>query len=168
GRRAIAGLALGMFCANWFLFVGATVGFDARSALAALVLTAGSLGQAGLAARWLRDWPDRLRDAPVRQTLRFVRIVIVCCLVGCTVGESPLRVLRVVKTSELFFGWVTWWLGDVTGVLVVAPPLLLLLHRRLRDDRLPLQAFPLLCLGLGLTLFSTFAVSMVERDAHSE
>src|SRR3982750_2500710 len=37
GRRAIAGLALGLFCANWFLFVGAAVGFDARSALASLV-----------------------------------------------------------------------------------------------------------------------------------
>jgi len=168
GQRAVAGLALGMFCANWFLFIGAFVGFDARSALASLVITAGSLGQASLAARWLAEWPDRLRDAPVRQTLRFVRIVIVCCLVGATVGEATLRVLHVAKTSELFFGWVTWWLGDVTGVLVVTPPLLLLLHRRLRVDRLALQAFPLLCLGLGLTLFSTFAVSIVERDAHSE
>jgi signal transduction histidine kinase/DNA-binding NarL/FixJ family response regulator len=168
GRRAVAGLALGMFCANWFLFVGAAVGFDARSALAALVLTAGGLGEAGFAARWLADWPDRLRDAPVRQTLRFARIVVVCCLVGCTVGEATLRGLQVAKSSELFFGWITWWLGDVTGMLVVAPPLLLLLHRRLRDDRLALQAFPLLCLGLGLTLFTTFAVSIVERDAREE
>jgi signal transduction histidine kinase/CheY-like chemotaxis protein len=168
GRRAVAGLALGMFCAYWFLYVGAAVGFDARSAAAALVLTAGGMGQAGLAARWLATWPDRLRAAPVRQTLRFVRIVIVCCLVGCTVGEATLRVMHMAKSSELFFGWVAWWLGDVTGVLVVAPALLLLLHRRLREDRLPLQAFPLLCLGLGLTLFSTFAVSIVERDAHSE
>ena len=132
------------------------------------MLTAGGLAEAGLAARWLAGWPERLHDAPVRQTLRFARIVVVSCIVGATVGAATLRGLQVAKSSEFFFGGITWWLGDVTGMLVVAPPLLLLLHRRLRDDRLALQAFPLLCLGLGLTLFTTFAVSIVERNLREE
>ncbi|HEX7689047.1 MAG TPA: ATP-binding protein, partial [Burkholderiaceae bacterium] len=108
------------------------------------------------------------RASPVRETLRFTLTAIACSLVGATVGEGTLCWLGLVPRPELFFGWMTWWLGDACGMLVVTPGLLLLADPRLRDDRLTLQAFPLMCLGLGLTAFSTFAVGLVDRDAHIE
>ena len=53
-------------------------------------------------------------------------------------------------------------------MLVVTPVLLLLFHPRLREDRLTAQPFPLICLGLGLTAFCTFAVGLGVRDAQTE
>ena len=167
-RRAVAGIAAGMFCANWFPFIGIAAGYNPASALIAGVLTLGALAQAGLAARMLADFPERVRAHPVRQTLRFVATVALCQVIACSVGEATLWATHISQRSELFFGWVNWWIGDLTGSLVVAPVMLMLMHPRLREDRLALQAFPLICLGLGLTVFSTFAVGIGDRDAHIE
>ncbi len=165
GGRALAGIAAGMFCSNWFLFVGAAIGLNRASAVAALALTLAGLLQAGLAARALAGFPERVRTHPARQTLRFVLTTALCCLVACSVGEATLWTMHISQRAELFFGWAAWWVGDFTGMLVIAPGMLLLMHPRLREDRLAVQAFPLMCLGLGLTLFSTFAVGIGDRDA---
>ena len=168
GRRALAGVAAGLFVANWLEGAGAVAGFDATAAGVALLVTLGELAQAGLAAWALRSFPHELRRNPVRQTLRFALIVALCGLVAASVGTLAWRLLPAAADSEASFGWISGWLGDVTGMLVVTPGLLLLFHPRLREDRLTAQPFPLICLGLGLTAFCTFAVGLGVRDAQTE
>ena len=168
GRRALAGLAVGLFVANWLEGVGSLVGFDAAGALAAALITLGELAQAALAAWALRSFPHELPRNPVRQTLRFALTVTLCGLVAASVGELAWWSLPVAPHAQALFGWVSGWLGDVTGMLVVTPGLLLLFHDRLRGDRLTVQPFPLICLGLGLTAFCTFAVGLGVRDTQTE
>ena len=169
GRRAAFGLALGMFCANWFSFLGNLVGYDTYTLAGAAGLTLADLAQAGGAAWALADFPGRLRAHPVQQTLRFALTAALACLVSSAAAQLTLWLLHAsAQVNELLFGGVTWWVGDATGMLVVTPALLLLLHPRLRVDRLLVQAFPLMCLGLGLTLFSSFAVGVVDRGARIE
>ena len=168
GRRALAGLAIGLFVANWLEGVGSLVGFDAAGARAAALITLGELAQAALAAWALRSFPHELPRNPVRQTLRFALTATLCGLVAASVGELAWWTLPVAPHAQPLFGWVCGWLGDVTGMLVVTPGLLLLFHDRLRADRLTVQPFPLICLGLGLTAFCTFAVGLGVRDAQTE
>ena len=168
GRRSLAGLAVGLFVANWLEGVGSLVGFDAAGALAAALITLGELAQAALAAWALRSFPHELPRNPVRQTLRFALTVTLCGLVAASVGELAWWSLPVAPHAQALFGWVSGWLGDVTGMLVVTPGLLLLFHDRLRGDRLTVQPFPLICLGLGLTAFCTFAVGLGVRDTQTE
>jgi signal transduction histidine kinase/FixJ family two-component response regulator len=165
GVRALPGLAIGMFGANWFTFLGPLAGFDLATLAGALGLTLADLVQAGGAARLLADFPERLRAHPVQQTLRFAGTAAAASLVSSAASQAALWLLHRAAAGELLLGGATWWIGDATGMLVVAPGLLVLLHPRLRVDRLAIQAFPLVCLGLGVTLFSSFAVGIVDRDA---
>ncbi len=167
GRRALAGLAIGLFVANWLEGVGSLAGFDAAGARVAALITAGELAQAALAAWALKSFPRELPRNPVRQTLRYVLTVTLCGLLAASVGALAWASLPVAPPGEPLFAWVAGWLGDVTGMLVVTPGLLLF-HARLREDRLTAQPFPLICLGLGLTAFCTFAVGLGVRDAQIE
>ena len=168
GLRALPGLAAGAFAMNYGAYLGPVAGFTAASAWGALALTAGSMLQAGLAASLLRELPAQLRTRTVRETLRFAMIVGACCLIAAAIGQATLLGLDVIRQVELFFGAVTWWVGDTTGMLVFAPLALLLLHPALRDERVTLQAFPIICGGLGLTLFTTFSMGVVARDGAIE
>ena len=164
GRRAIAGLALGLFAGNWLQ----DGGFDVAQAAPAVLIALGELAQAALAARALKSFAHELPRNPVRQTLRYALTITSCGLVAASVGTLAWQALAPEPAAQPLFGWVAGWLGDVTGMLVLTPGLLLLFHPRLRGDRVTAQPFPLICLGLGLTAFSTFAVGLGVRDAQTE
>jgi signal transduction histidine kinase/CheY-like chemotaxis protein len=164
GWRAVAGLALGLFAGN--LFDGGPI--EVGEAPAAAVVALGELAQAGLAAALLRSFPHELPRNPVRQTLRFALVITLCGLVAPTVGTLGWRLFAPAQDAQPALGWAAGWLGGVTGMLVLTPALLMLFHARLRDDRLTVQPFPLICLGLGLTAFCTFATGVGVRDAQAE
>jgi PAS domain S-box-containing protein len=110
------------FCTNWLTgapLLGA-VGVAAGNALAA-VLGAGLLRRVGFDTAL-----GRIRD------------VVALCAVGgtlCTgvcaaVGSLSLALVGVLPWQELGRGLWVWWVGDLMGVLVVAPPLLALRHMK--------------------------------------
>lgn len=76
---------------------------------------------------------DRVSFNP---NLRQVRDVIVFAVLGAavapalnaTIGNATLLVAGLVEWSELWSVWRVWWLGDLTGILICAPPVLLLLN----------------------------------------
>lgn len=83
-----------------------------------------------------------LARAGFEPTLRRVRDVIALAILGAaastavnaTIGTATLLAAGVADPDNLWAFWRVWWLGDLTGVLLVAPPLLLLLTAR-RGDR---------------------------------
>jgi len=164
GRRAAVGLALGLFAGN--LFDGGPI--EAGDAPTAALVALGELAQAAVAAWLLRTFPHELPRNPVRQTLRFAFVVTLCALAAPTVGALAWQLFTPAQDVQPWFGWVAGWLGGATGMLVLAPVLLLLAHPRLREDRLTVQPFPLICLGLGLTAFCTFAVGLGVRETQTE
>jgi diguanylate cyclase (GGDEF)-like protein/PAS domain S-box-containing protein len=86
-----------------------------------------------------------LARAGFEPTLRRMRDVIALAILGAavstavnaTIGTATLLAAGVADSSHLWAFWRVWWLGDLTGVLLVAPPLLLLLtaHRRVGSGR---------------------------------
>jgi len=165
GRRALPGLVVGMLAASGVATLGPQAQVDARGLVAAAVITLADLAQAVLAARVLADFPRRVHAHPLRETARFVVVVGVACCLSAIASQAALLAVQPDAIGELPLAAVAWWGGGVTGTLVVAPGLLLLLHPALRAERLAIQAFPLVCLGLGLTLFCTIAVGVVDRAA---
>jgi len=70
-------------------------------------------------------------------SLRRMRDVIALAILGAalstainaTIGTATLLAANVADPHNLWAFWRVWWLGDLTGVLLVAPPLLLLAAR---------------------------------------
>jgi len=168
GWRAVPGLALGAFWLNWQGFLVPMMGPVPAALGGALLLTVSSLSQAGLAAWWARTVPALLASEPTRQTLRFAACVALACVVAPSLGNGFLSWQGLLPSRELMYGWLVWWAGDCAGMLVVAPPLLLWRHPAIRRDPISSLAFPIVCMGLGLSLITGFIVGHLERQARVE
>lgn len=112
------------------VFLGALVAnATADSSLATAAGIASGNALAACAARAL------LARAVFQPTLRRVRDVVALALLGAavstalnaSVGTASLLAAGVAHPHSLWAFWRVWWLGDLTGVLLVAPPLLLAL-----------------------------------------
>jgi diguanylate cyclase (GGDEF)-like protein len=128
-----AGIALASFLlwgpGVWpALFLGAflvnvtTAGSTAACLAIAAGHTLGSALAARLAARYAGGVHafDRVPDV-----FRFAALAAAGAAVSATVGALALRFDGLVNSASLAVAWLTWWLGDAVGGLLVAPPLLL-------------------------------------------
>jgi diguanylate cyclase (GGDEF)-like protein len=64
---------------------------------------------------------DRVRDV-----LALTLVGALACAFGASVGFASLWLSGIVPWQALWSVWSTWWLGDIGGVLIVAPFLLVL------------------------------------------
>ncbi|MFM9960340.1 MAG: MASE1 domain-containing protein [Planctomycetaceae bacterium] len=123
GNRLWPGIWLGSFVANTWVFKGWEVsGVD--FALGASI-GVGSVLQALVGADGLRWWiggNDPLSRAV--HVFRFVVVAMAMCVVSSTFGVVSLCSAGIGKWPSFGGMWLTWWLGDVAGVLVFTPLLL--------------------------------------------
>lgn len=71
----------------------------------------------------------------VSDALRWLVIAIVSCSVAATVGAVSLILGGYISIGEGLTNWSTWWLGDLTGMMIVTPVIL-----SWRADRLAFQS----------------------------
>jgi signal transduction histidine kinase len=118
GYRVWPAIAIGAFLAN-----ATTAGTLATSA----GIAAGNTLE-GLAGAWLVNRFGGGRHALGRpgEVFKFVALAAgVSTLVSATIGVTSLAAAGFAPWREFGDIWLTWWLGDAVGALVVAPPLLL-------------------------------------------
>ncbi len=60
----------------------------------------------------------------VNNIIKFAVITLCMCLVSSGVGALSLFLFRIVSGEMLGQVWFTWWLGDVSGILVLTPLLM--------------------------------------------
>jgi len=148
GPRVWPAVAVGAFLVNV-----TTAGSVATS----LGIAAGNTLEGFLGA-WLVNRFARGRYAFERaqDIFAFVVAVVPGALVSATMGVASLALAGYTRWADVGPIWATWWLGDLTGALIVAPPLLLWADRRssllLRH---PLEAACLLLsvVGAGYVVF---------------
>jgi integral membrane sensor domain MASE1 len=131
---------------------------DARLA-AALVIAAASTLQAAVAGRALRHeigYPAPLDN--VRDVTRFFFVSPIFCLTSATLSLAGLSALGVVARSDLLMNWVSWWLGDTLGVVLVLP-LILVIVGEPRD----LWRSRRLTVALPMVLFFSLFVAIFVR-----
>jgi MASE1 len=84
------------------------------------VIALASTLQAAVGGRVLRHeigYPAPLDN--VRDVTRFFLVSPIFCLTSATLSLTGLSALGVVARSDLLLNWLSWWLGDTLGVLLV-------------------------------------------------
>ena len=107
--------------------------------VAAGLAAAGLTCQAVLAATFIRRFitePDPF--ARGTDLLRFVEIVAVCGILGATGNTLARGLTELLPWNRAALGWLTWWLAELAGVLVLTP-LLLAVRRGQRTEWHPLR-----------------------------
>ncbi len=116
GNRLWPGVWLGSAAANLTV---------EGSLVSAAVIATGSTAQALVGAAMMRRHigaPQRFRRA--QEVVKFVGIAALASTIAPTFALLPLGLLRPMAGTEVFWNWWTWWQGDTSGILVVAPLIL--------------------------------------------
>jgi PAS domain S-box-containing protein len=115
GTRLWPGVWLGSLAANLPI---------EASLFSAVVIASGSALQAAVTAGLLRRHLGVVvRFASVQQVVKFVGLAALGAMVAPTCALLPLA-LHQIESAGLLWNWWTWWQGDATGMLVVAPLML--------------------------------------------
>ena len=159
GSRLGVGIFAGAVAANLVSFLGNGATGSTTAACASLAIAAGNtlegLFAAGLVRRLIRG---AVLGTP-QEAYVYLAIALAASAISASCGVLTLVALSIVGGPVAPTVWLTWWLGDTTGLLVVAPPLLSLLAkqaawrdaaapiRRLLPDAVVLAAACALCFG---------------------
>ncbi len=163
GIALAAVLAVGSSTLPWIfagsailnLWVGSNVvgQTDLACILAALLIALASTLQAAVGGALLRrvlGWPTAMdHEKPL---IQFVLLTPLVCLISASVSIAGLCALNLIASDVVVPSWVTWWIGDTLGVLVMLPLSLVVLGepRALwRSRALPLG----LPIVIGMILF---------------
>jgi PAS domain S-box-containing protein len=153
------GVALGALLVHAHVLFQAGAGSPAKILLAASVIAGGNTLEALLASLLFRRYierPDPLHCS--RDPLILAAIAAVSCTVAAAVGMTALTVIGYTPRQLAGPALLTWWLGDLAGILVIAPLVLVIASSPARTwnrrRRLAEGAF---LVGAGLAAFVLFA-----------
>jgi diguanylate cyclase (GGDEF)-like protein len=123
GPRVWPGIAAGSVLVNVAVaLTTAEAAFGFISILVAMSIGIGSTVQSLVCAGALRRFvgvAQLFETGPA--TLTFAGIAAAACLIAATWGIATLGLSGVAASTQLFESWMTWWLGDLIGILVFAP-----------------------------------------------
>ncbi len=125
--RAIPGIFLGSIAANVFSLSLAGVAISQAWSTAAAVGIGAVLGAtagATLVNRFVG--PVQRLDTPRAVVLTLTLGGLVATTIAPTIGVAAQLATGLLTTDQTAFGWLTWWVGDSIGVIVVAPLILML------------------------------------------
>ena len=157
GAASLPWIFLGSLILNFWVGYSAGAGQLTTALVAASLIAAASTAQAALTGWALKraiGYPPALDNGG--QLSRFLLLTPLCCLTSATLSVGGLWALGVVTPGNLAASWVSWWVGDTLGVLVVLPLMLVFLgepralwRARLRPVALPMLLF----FGLFVAIF---------------
>ena len=155
-----AGVWLGSFTANLH-----QMGIAPTALFVAAIIALGSTAQAGVAGYLLRRYvlrasPDTPQPEPLGVARRSLAAVVPATILAPLVGVGALFAGGLITGENLDALVLTWWAGDLAGMLVVGLPLLAWpqLTRRLGAVPVPLScALALAMIGAGLVSYTVIA-----------
>lgn len=125
GNRALLGVFLGGFLANWMpIFSNDTLGMGFLAAFSVGCGEVLAVFVANVFFRKLYLEDQRLSSTKSIAIFSFIGIF---WLVSPTVGVSALYFTGFIDADAYVKVWTTWWLGDSIGVLLATPAILLVL-----------------------------------------
>jgi signal transduction histidine kinase/sensor domain CHASE-containing protein len=137
------------------LWLASSVGISLFSAL-----------QAGAGVFLLRRWLSMpLVFENGKEAVHFVLTALLSCLISSTLSTTLLYALHLVADGDIRFVWLTWWLGDSLGVILMLPMSLLLIGepKKLWHSRRNLMSAVIGC-GLLLIVIIVKQVNQWERE----
>jgi len=126
GRRVWPGITLGAFIGNILTFLDHPPASLGLIVAASVVISVGNTLEALTGSFLLEKLVDGRRN-PLDRTsdsMWFVVVAGIMCLVACTIGPTFLCTAGIAKWSLFPIIWSTWWVGDTTGILILTPTVL--------------------------------------------
>jgi PAS domain S-box-containing protein len=107
--------------AVWVGSLAANLTVEASAPVSALIATGSALQAVAAAAlvRRLAGVPHRFESAD--HVVKFVTAAALCSSIAPTFALIPLAARHDLSAGGLFWNWWTWWQGDASGMLLVAP-----------------------------------------------
>jgi len=166
GWRILPGLFIGIFYAQIYVSFGFEIieAFESAFSLT-LIKALASTAQAVLGLLLIQRFVgrhDALIDFP-KISLFFFYGAIVSCVVSPTICIGTFYLQNILTADDCLLAWLTWWVGDVIGVLVFTPIILAFLAKpqSIWRPRRVTVATPL-CLLLVLLVFVFFYTTQQE------
>ena len=147
GNRIAPAIFIGAFLVNQL-----TAGWVFTS----LAIASGNTLEAVVAAYLVRLWGEgeQVFDTP-NGVIKFALISLAATAVSATIGVSSLTLAGHAEMSSFISVWLTWWLGDLAGALVVTPVVVLWAKSE------PASLTPPQITGTGLTYLAAVAVGVI-------
>ncbi len=161
GRGALPWVFLGALLLNLVGHASEGTGWAAAAIIAAASTLQAAIG--GAVLRRALGYPAPLDNG--RDLLRFLLLSPVFCLTSATSSLAGLWALGLIQLGDLPTSWVSWWIGDTLGVLVILPLMFVAAGepRSLwRSRALPVAVPMLLSFALFIAIF--VRVSTWEHD----
>ncbi len=127
GWRVLPGLFVGIFCTQIYVSFGGEIIEGFQNALVlTLIKSFASSAQAILGMLLIQHFVgrnDSLLDLS-KILLFFFYGAIVSCVVAPTICIGVFYLQGILAADDFIFAWLTWWVGDVIGVLIFTPIIL--------------------------------------------
>jgi signal transduction histidine kinase/ActR/RegA family two-component response regulator/sensor domain CHASE-containing protein len=167
GPATLPWISLGSLLLNVWTGYSVSHQLDETGCAAAIVIATASMGQAWVGGSVLRraiGYPSPLDNS--RDLSLFLLLSPLFCLTSATLSLAGLSALGVVQLTDLATSWISWWIGDTLGVLLVLPLMLVLAGkpRALWRGRARRVALPML---LFFVLFTAIFIR-VSKWEHEE
>jgi two-component system, NarL family, sensor histidine kinase FusK len=164
GSRIWPGILLGAALAN--------LGVAGTTPVVALAIGLGNTAEAAAAGLLLRRYLAlRHRFERPAAVWAFAAIAFGAAAIAATSGVTTLALAGQVRWADFGAHWLTWWLGDATGIVIVAPLLLAWsepgVGRTAGEKRIEVQLFAaLLALCAALMWAVRFPADTVQKLAY--
>ncbi len=166
GNRTLPWTFAGSLFLNFWVGLGSSAQINGDLVASALLIAAASMLQAGFGGIWLR----RCLSHPVtldngRDLLAFVGRTPIFCMTSASLSVGALTLSGIIPPEGVMANWVTWWLGDSLGVLVLVPLTLIAVGepRALWRSRLTTVALPMVA-SFFLVALTFVATSHWENE----
>jgi len=166
GARVWPGILVGSAFVNFAVLPGMSLDDMAGTMILPLCIAGGAALQAvvgGLLVRRLANWPNQLSET--REIgLLLLYGGLIACLINASVGSFSLWFAGMIPAVVLPYHWSTWWAGDVMGVFVFTPLVLMIQAVGLAGRRRVLTTcFWIVCAFTATVMAVSYTVN-VERD----
>ena len=168
GNRIIPGLWLGALITQTYAFLDINHPQNMPAALVIGGISSIAATVQALFGAWLIKRYVGLRNALAddRSILRFFALGgPLSCTVSATVGVMMLNLKGIVTLKSFAFSWLTWWVGDVIGVLIFTPFLLCFMGMPRHKWRLRINSVALPLLVLSLLVALLFQLGRSQEQA---
>ncbi|MGQ3891805.1 bifunctional diguanylate cyclase/phosphodiesterase [Legionella sp. CNM-4043-24] len=172
GLRTLPGIFAGSFLLNFYVtLVNAPAGFSL------VTLLTGGITGTGAVLQALTGWWLIKRYVGFHNPLHIPKDILmfallsgpVSCVVATSVSNAGLYAIGIMPPENIMASWITWWIGDIIGVLIMTPVFLILFARprQLWRNRIIPILMPL-CLTFFVVIFAHFFYRQSELNRVNE
>lgn len=169
GLRAWPGILAGAFVANVVVFLAREAGSPPVVVAVSACIAVGNTLEALAAGAVLRRWVGESNPLErMGALLKFIAAVLAACVISALIGPTCVALAKFMPWDNYSTVWLTWWLGDATGILVLVPLLLAWRHwPGLRAELSRWQELGALTAALVITSLMSFGGWLLPQDAPS-